>query len=71
MLSIDLFFLIKAKTIILITVLFAVSTKLLFIVYKLGTHFTQRSAALLNKRWPLTYKKSGRFITLKAADLLH
>jgi len=59
MLSIDLFFLIKAKTIILITVLFAVSTKLLFIVYKLGTHFTQRSAALLNKRWPLTYKKSG------------
>ncbi len=45
MLSIDYYFLIKAKTIILITVLFAVSTKLLFIVYKLGTHFTQRSAA--------------------------
>ena len=55
----------------IITVLFAVGTKLLFIVYKLGTHFTQRSAALLNKRWSVTYTKSGRFIALKVVTCLH
>ena len=42
--------------------------------YSLSTNWEpilQRSAALLNKRWPLTYTKSGQFITLKATNLLH
>jgi len=54
-------------------------TKLLFIVYKLGTSFytevscitEQKVATYLHKKRPIYYTKSGRFIALKVVTCLH